>query len=111
MFSTPTCLLTATDTLQPIVHKHTLEPHIIHTTIPIHETHHNAAQHHATSALPAVSMADFKKQGGVLTGREERYDGFEGEPRSVGKALGGNNSRPPTSSQMGTSGLNGSSTE
>jgi len=29
-------------------------------------------------------MADFKKQGGVLTGREERYDGFEGEPRTVG---------------------------
>jgi hypothetical protein len=33
-------------------------------------------------------MADFKKQGGVLTGREERFDGFEGEPRSVGGALG-----------------------
>ena len=32
-------------------------------------------------------MEDFKKQGGVLTGREERYDGFEGEPRSVGSAL------------------------
>ena len=35
-------------------------------------------------------MADFKKQGGSLTGREERYDGFEGEPRAVGGALGGN---------------------
>ena len=34
-------------------------------------------------------MADFKKQGGSLTGREERYDGFEGEPRAVGGALGG----------------------
>ena len=34
-------------------------------------------------------MADFKKQGGTLSGREERYDGFEGEPRSVGGALGG----------------------
>lgn len=34
-------------------------------------------------------MADFKKQGGSLTGREERYDGFEGEPRAVGSALGG----------------------
>lgn len=34
-------------------------------------------------------MTDFKKQGGVLTGREERYDGFEGEPRSVGGALSG----------------------
>ena len=34
-------------------------------------------------------MADFKRQGGSLTGREERYDGFEGEPKSVGSALGG----------------------
>ena len=34
-------------------------------------------------------MADFKKQGGTLGGREERYDGFEGEPRAVGGALGG----------------------
>ena len=37
-------------------------------------------------------MADFKKQGGSLTGREERYDGFEGEPRAVGGALGGGSS-------------------
>jgi len=76
------------ETIQPIVQKSTIEPHIIHTTIPIHEVHHNAAQHHATTSLPAVSMADFKRQGGVLTGREERKDGFAGEPRSVGKALG-----------------------
>lgn len=34
-------------------------------------------------------MADFKKQGGSLTGREERYDGFEGEPKAVGGALAG----------------------
>lgn len=33
-------------------------------------------------------MGDFKKQGGVLSGREERSDSFEGEPRSVGGALG-----------------------
>ena len=33
-------------------------------------------------------MADFKRQGGALTGREERYDGFEGEPRGVGSAVG-----------------------
>lgn len=72
------------ETIQPIVQKETIEPHVVHTTVPIHEVHHNSAQHHTASALPAVSMADFKKQGGVLTGREERYDGFEGEPRSVG---------------------------
>jgi hypothetical protein len=76
------------ENIQPVVHKQTIEPHVVHTTVPIHEVHHNAAQHHTTSALPAVSMADFKKQGGSLAGREERYDGFEGEPRSIGKAYG-----------------------
>jgi hypothetical protein len=76
------------ENIQPVVHKQTIEPHVVHTTVPVHEVHHNAAQHHTTSALPAVSMADFKKQGGSLTGREERYDGFEGEPRSIGNPLG-----------------------
>ena len=75
--------------IQPVVQKETIQPSVVHTTVPIHEVHHNEAKHHAASALPAVSMADFKKQGGSLTGREERYDGFEGEPRAVGSALGG----------------------
>jgi len=93
------------ETIQPVVNKQTVEPHVVHTTVPIHEVHHNAAQHHSTSALPAVSMGDFKKQGGVLSGREERYDGFQGEPRSVGGALGSNDS------QMGASGINHGSTD
>lgn len=45
-------------------------------------------------------MSDFKKQGGSLTGREERYDGFQGEPKSVGGALGG----ATTGSGLGHSG-------
>lgn len=76
------------ENIQPVVHRETIQPHVVHTTVPVHEVHHNAAQHHTTSSLPAMSMADFKKQGGILTGREERYDGFEGEPRHIGKTLG-----------------------
>ena len=75
-----------------MVQKETIQPSVVHTTVPIHEVHQNEAKHHTSSALPAVSMADFKKQGGSLTGREERYDGFEGEPRAVGGALGGSGS-------------------
>ncbi|SLM34000.1 hypothetical protein LPUS_02652 [Lasallia pustulata] len=88
------------ETIQPVIQKETIQPSVVHTTIPVHEVHHNEAKHHAATALPAVSMADFKKQGGSLTGREERYDGFEGEPRAVGSALG-------ASSTMGTTGLTG----
>ncbi|KAF2483184.1 hypothetical protein BDY17DRAFT_249600 [Neohortaea acidophila] len=74
--------------IQPIVNKMTIEPHIIHSTVLIREIHHNASKHHILSALPAVTMAEFKRQGGVLVGREERWDSFEGEPRSVGGVLG-----------------------
>lgn len=74
--------------IQPIIHKETIEPHVIHTIIKIHEHHENAARFHETSSLPAISLADFKAQGGVLTGRDSRVDSFDGEPRSVGGALG-----------------------
>lgn len=57
--------------------------------MPIHEIHHNEPKHHAATALPPVSLADFKKQGGTLSGREERFDGFDGEPRAIGSSLGG----------------------
>jgi hypothetical protein len=76
------------ETIQPVVHKETIEPHVVHTTVPVHETHYNEAQHHKASALPTIGMADFKKQGGSLTGRDEQYDHFSGEPKSIEKTMG-----------------------
>jgi len=75
------------ETIQPVVQKETVQPSVVHTTVPIHEVHHEAAQHHQTSELPAMNMSDFKSQGGVLGGREERYDGFEGQPKHIGGTL------------------------
>lgn len=91
------------ETIQPVVQKRkflspkpsprhlansdvdTVEPHVVHTTVPIHEVHHNEAHHHASTALPPVSMDEFKKQGGTLGGREERHTRHEaGEPQSIG---------------------------
>ena len=85
------------EVIVPVVNKATIAPLVIHTVQQVHETHHLAARHHATSSLPAVSMAEFKRQGGILTGREERYDFFEGEPRSVGGALGDSKTDPAPS--------------
>lgn len=76
------------ETIQPVVHKEVIQPEVVHTTVPVHETHHNAAKHHNTSELPPVSIGEFQKKGGVLGGREERYDGFEGEPTNIGGAKG-----------------------
>ncbi|KAF1970305.1 hypothetical protein BU23DRAFT_650307 [Bimuria novae-zelandiae CBS 107.79] len=75
------------ETIQPVVHKETIQPNVVHTTVPIHEVHHNAATHHETSELPAMTMSEFKQNGGVLGGRGERYDGFEGEPKHIGGTL------------------------
>lgn len=80
------------ETIQPVVHKETIEPHVMHTTVPVHEVHHNKAQHHAASALPAMSIDEFKKGGGVLTGREERVDHFKGEPKNIERSLAGGSS-------------------
>lgn len=76
------------ETIQPVVHKETVQPNVIHTTVPIHEVHHNKATHHETTALPAMTMDQFKNKGGSLTGREERYDEFEGVPKNIGGSSG-----------------------
>ena len=36
-------------------------------------------------------MTSFQKQGGVLSGRDERLDGFAGEPKHIGTTLPGDN--------------------
>ena len=73
--------------IQPVIQKETIVPHVTHTTVPIHEVHHNEAKHHAASALPAVSMDEFKNQGGA-TSRGENVAVFEGHPQSLGQQLG-----------------------
>lgn len=101
------------ETIQPIVHKETIQPNVVHTTVPIHETHHNAAQHHQTTTLPTVSLSDFQSRGGVLGGREERYDGFEGEPKNIGGAvaagLKGHHNRDDSHQASGLTGSHGRS--
>jgi len=85
------------ENIQPVIQKETIQPSVVHTTIPVHEVHQNEAKHHTASALPAVSMDEFKRQGGAVSGREERTDAFRGEPKSVGGTLGGNGARGTTS--------------
>ncbi|KAF1831882.1 hypothetical protein BDW02DRAFT_632507 [Decorospora gaudefroyi] len=74
------------ETIQPVVQKEVIQPNVVHTTVPIHEVHHNKATHHDTTALPAMTMEQFKAKGGALSGREERYDEFEGVPKNIGGA-------------------------
>jgi len=42
-------------------------------------------------------MNQFQKQGGSITGRDERSDAFAGEPKTVGSTLGGHGAAGTTS--------------
>lgn len=85
------------ENIQPVINKEIIQPSVVHSTIPVHEVHQNEAKHHNASQLPAVTMDEFKRQGGSLNGREERTDAFGGEPRSVGGTLGGAGAKGTTS--------------
>ncbi|OTB04986.1 hypothetical protein M426DRAFT_11075 [Hypoxylon sp. CI-4A] len=71
------------ETIQPVVEKETIQPNVVHTIVPIHETHHNQAQHHSTTNLPPISMEEYKRKGGALSGEKERFDAFEGQPKTI----------------------------
>jgi len=85
------------ENIQPVIQKETVQPSVVHTTIPVHEVHQNEAKHHTATQLPSVTMEEFKRQGGHLSGREERSDAFAGEPKAVGGTLGGAGAKGTTS--------------
>jgi hypothetical protein len=77
------------ETVQPVIHKETIQPTVIHTTKPIHETHHVQDQHHGSTILPPITMDQLKQQGGHLGNHKPRLDTFEGEPDLKGGRLAG----------------------
>jgi len=76
------------ETVVPVVHKEVIQPEVIHTTVPIHETHVAAAQHHGLSALPMKTLDEFKAAGGALTGgNHSAREEYEGAPRPYNDKL------------------------
>lgn len=68
------------ETIQPVIEKEVIAPSVVHTTVPVHERHHAAPEHHGTSVLPTKTMTDFKSTGQNLTGstgiiNQDQYDG------------------------------------
>ncbi|KAK4102274.1 hypothetical protein N658DRAFT_558453 [Parathielavia hyrcaniae] len=76
--------------VHPVIEKETVQPHVVHTTVPIHEVHHNPARHLGTTTLPAVGMDEFNRQG-----RTTHTEAFEGCPRGIGQSEGGVKARKP----------------
>ncbi|KAK5197445.1 hypothetical protein LTR99_007815 [Exophiala xenobiotica] len=76
------------ETVVPVIQKETIQPEVVHTTIPVHETHHAAAQHHGLSALPMKTLDEFKTSGGVLTGgKHGAHEEYDGPPRKYNEKL------------------------
>jgi len=74
--------------VQPVIHKETVQPEVVHTTVPIHEIHHGSAQHHGISALPMKTLDEFKQAGGALTGsKSHTHEEYEGAPRPYNEKL------------------------
>jgi len=108
------------ETVVPVVHKETIQPEVIHTTVPIHETHHAASQHHGLSALPMKTLDEFKAAGGALVGgTHPTHEKYEGAPRPYNEKLAttfekledkfhGGHHTTSTTGTTGTSGINGS---
>lgn len=76
------------ETVQPVIHKETVQPEVVHTTVPIHETHHGATQHHGASMLPMKSLHEFTSGGGSITGgKSVTHEEYDGQPRPYNKDL------------------------
>lgn len=55
--------------VQPVIQKETIAPEVVHTTVPIHETHHAQSVNHGTTTLPAKTLSEFQQEQGGSHGR------------------------------------------
>lgn len=70
------------ETVQPVVHRTTIQPEVVHTTIPIHEKHIAPSEHHGLSTLPMKSLSEVQSMGVDLTkGSHQHRNEYEGHPK------------------------------
>ncbi|KAK0610837.1 hypothetical protein B0T14DRAFT_440914 [Immersiella caudata] len=98
------------ETIQPVIQKEVIQPEVIHTAVPVHEVHHNAARIHPTSTKEAMSAEEFKKAGGSLSGSTTvRTNQFEGCPQGKGVHNTAQSSSMTGSSTGSSTGMSGRS--
>lgn len=73
------------ETVQPVIHKETVQPEVVHTTIPVHEKHHAPSEHHGISTLPMKTMDEVKNL--KLTGGDRSREEYSGHPRPYNQAF------------------------
>lgn len=70
-----------------MIHKETIQPEVVHTTIPIHEKHIAPSEHHGLSSLPMKTLDEFKQGGVNLTSGHHARHEYEGHPRPYDEKL------------------------
>ncbi|KAJ4148201.1 hypothetical protein LMH87_002681 [Akanthomyces muscarius] len=76
--------------VQPVIQKETIQPEVVHTTIPVHEVHQAAAIHHETTILPTKTMEEFLGGSGgnvAASSTPKKIAEFDGCPSLKDKAL------------------------
>lgn len=70
-----------------MIHKETIQPEVVHTTIPIHEKHIAPSEHHGLSSLPVKTLDEFKQGGVSLTEGHHAHHEYNGHPRQYDPKL------------------------
>lgn len=76
--------------VQPVIQKETIQPEVVHTTIPVHETHQAAPIYHETTILPVKTMDEFLGgQSDLKASTPRQIAQFDGCPNLKDKSLEG----------------------
>lgn len=76
--------------VQPVIQKDVIQPEVVHTTVPVHEVHHEAPVHHETTMLPAMTMDEFRSSNkGVDASTPRVLNKFDGCPTAKDEKLRG----------------------
>lgn len=79
--------------IQPVIQKEVIQPEYVHTTIPVHETHHAAAIHHEVTTLPPKTLEEYQAaRGGLQANSTPRIiNEFDGCPSVKDKGMASGN--------------------
>lgn len=72
------------ETIQPVIQREVLQQEVVHTTVPVHHVIHEKPVVHEATVEPTLTMDQFKKSGGALTGSETvAREVRAGEPATI----------------------------
>lgn len=73
------------DYVQPVIERERVVPHVVHTTVPIHEHIEHEPYIHKGNVLPVMTMEEFNEKGLSLKGNKKPLEHieYEGDPLEI----------------------------